>query len=209
MADDAAAPEGELSESASEPEETAAAPVDEDADADEPSSTDADEPSQAGTSPVLVALVAGLVAVLAMTGLCGWLGFRFYQERAEQTLRQEFLQVGRQGAVNLTTIDFEQVDSDVQRILDSATGGFYDEFSQRSQPFAEVVKQVKSKSSGTVTEAGLESVTGDEAVVLVAVTVNTSMVDQPPQPPRYWRMRVTVQRIDGGDVKVSNVGFVQ
>ena len=159
-------------------------------------------------SHVRLALIAGLVTVLALAGLIGWLGFRAQEARAAQDQRNLFLQVGRQGALNLTTIDFEHVDEDVKRIIDSATGPFYDQYQQRAQPFVEVVKQVKSKSVGNVTEAGLESESGSEAKVLVAVTVNTAVVGQPEQPPRAWRMRITVQKV-GDEAKVSNVEFVQ
>ena len=95
-----------------------------------------------------------------------------------------FLQVGRQGALNLTTIDFAEADTDIQRILDSATGTFYDDFSKRSQPFVDVVKQAHSKSVGTVTEAGLESASADQAQVLVAVSVKTSNAGAAEQPAR-------------------------
>jgi Mce-associated membrane protein len=60
---------------------------------------------------------------------------------------------------------------------------------------------------GTVTEAGLESETANDAQVLVAVTVKTSIASAPEQNPRAWRMRVSVQKV-GEDVKVSNVEFV-
>ena len=109
--------------------------------------------------------------------------------------------------MNLTTIDFQHADDDVKRILDSATGTFYDDFQQRAQPFTEVVKQVRSKSVGTVTEAGLESESADEAEVLVAVAVHTTIEGQPEQQPRAWRMRILVQKV-GDDTKVSNVEFV-
>jgi Mce-associated membrane protein len=118
-----------------------------------------------------------------------------------------FLQVGRQGAINLTTIDWQHADTDVERILNSATGTFFDDFSKRSQPFIDVVKQAQSTSVGTVTEAGVESVTGDSAQVLVAVSVKTSNIGAPEQKPRSWRMRINVQRV-GDEAKISNVGFV-
>jgi len=163
---------------------------------------------------VRMALICGLAAVLALSGLVGWLGFRAYQAQQAKDQRSLFIQVGRQGAVNLTTIDFEHVDDDVKRILDSATGQFYDDFQQRAQPFTEVVKQVKSKSVGTVTEAGLEvpesghGSVPTSAEVLVAVTVNTSIAGQPEQAPRAWRMRILVQQDGDGQAKVSNVEFV-
>jgi Mce-associated membrane protein len=217
MADDAAAPSGELSKPASEPAE----PVTDSVDSEESAAEFLDEAEDDGedypeldaddTAPrmshVRLATIVGLVVVLALGGLVGWLSFRAYQSHQLDTQRKVFLQVGRQGALNLTTIDYQHVDDDVQRILDSATGKFYDDFQQRSQPFTEVVKQVKSKSVGTVTEAGLESESGDEAQVLVAVAVNTTVEGQPEQQPRAWRMRIVVQKV-GEDTKVSNVEFV-
>jgi Mce-associated membrane protein len=158
-------------------------------------------------SPVRLATILGLVAVVALAALTGWLGFRAYESRKAADERNLFLQVGRQGALNLTTIDWEHADSDVQRILDSATGSFYDDFQNRSAPFVQVVKQAKSKSVGSVNEAGVESESGDEAQVLVAVTVKTSNAGAAEQEPRSWRMRITVQKM-GDQAKVSNVEFV-
>lgn len=67
--------------------------------------------------------------------------------------------------------------------------------------------KTQSKTEGTVTEAGIESVSADSARVLVAVSVKTSNIAAPEQRPRLWRMRIDVQRV--GDVaKVTNVGFV-
>lgn len=158
-------------------------------------------------SHVRMATIIGVVLVLALGGLTGWLGFQAYTSQQADDQRNLFVQVGRQGALNLTTINWETAEADVQRILDSATGTFYDDFQQRSQPFVEVVKQAQSKSVGTVTEAGLESESDNEGQVLVAVTVNTSNAGAPEQQPRAWRMRITVQKIED-QAKVSNVEFV-
>ena len=116
-----------------------------------------------------------------------------------------FSQVGRQGAINLTTLDYEHIDADVNGSSTPATGTFYDDFQQRAPSFTDVVKQVKSKSVGTVTEAALESVTATEAEVLVAVTVKSAIVGQPEQQPRAWRMRILVQKV-GDDAKVFERG---
>lgn len=116
--------------------------------------------------------------------------------------------MARQGALNLTTIDWRHADADVRRILDSATGEFYNDFSKRSQPFIEVLQQAKATTVGTVTEAGLESQTADTAQALVAVSVQTTNAGEADPVPRVWRMRITVQKV-GDQVKISNVGFVQ
>jgi Mce-associated membrane protein len=158
-------------------------------------------------SGIALALVFGVMMVVGLAALTGWLGFRTYQSQQAQAQRSLFLEVGRQGALNLTTISYTEADADVARILDSATGAFRDDFQKRSQPFIQVVKQAQSKTEGTITAAGLESVNGDSAQVLVAVSVKTTNAGAPEQQPHAWRMRIDVQKVNDG-VKVSNVGFV-
>lgn len=96
----------------------------------------------------------------------------------------------------------------MQRVLDSSTGTFYDDFQKRADPFIQVVKQAQSKSEGNITEAGLEASDDNEGRVLVAVTVNTTNAGAPEQQPRSWRMRITVQKTGDNEAKVSNVEFV-
>lgn len=163
--------------------------------------------SDDGPRPARRALIVGLAVLTALVGLNAWLGFRDYQSRDADDVRSEMVEAARQGAINLTTIDHERVDEDVQRILDSSTGSFRDDFAARAKPFSEAARRAQSKSVGTVTEAGLESVTGDEGRVLVAMTVMTSNRGVPEQQPQGWRMRVTVIRVDDKS-KVSKVEFV-
>lgn len=160
-----------------------------------------------GRDPRRIALIVGLIATVAVASLCGWLGTRAYHAAQINDDDAVFVQVARQGAINLTSVDHAQVEHDVERILDSATGTFYDDFSSRAQPFIEVVKKAQSTSEGTVLDAGLESVSDDEAQVLVAVRVTTVVADGAEQQPKSWRMRISVQRM-GEDVKVSDVAFV-
>jgi Mce-associated membrane protein len=153
------------------------------------------------------AMLLSLTVIVALSVLVGWLGFRVHQSQKADAQRSQFLQVARQGALNLTTIDWQHADVDVRRILDGATGEFHDDFAKRSQPFIDVLRQAKSTTVGTITEAGLESETPDSAQALVAVSVQTSNAGGTDQEPRAWRMRIYVQRV-GDQVKVSNVGFV-
>jgi Mce-associated membrane protein len=225
MADDATPAEGEESDSTpavdgavedgesavAEPDASAGDDISEeaegDADYDEGAPDEEAAPAKPRMSHLQLATIIGLVLVVALAGLTGWLGFRTYQSHKADEERNLFLQVGRQGALNLTTIDWQQADANVQRILDSATGTFYDDFEKRSKPFVEVVKQAQSKSVGTIAEAGLESESDNAAQVLVAVTVKTSNAGAPEQSPRAWRMRISVQKV-GDEAKVSNVEFV-
>lgn len=168
-----------------------------------------DEPSQAQRerSAVKLASVFGLVALVAAGSLAGWLGWRTYQSHASRVQRDQYVQAGRQAALNLTTISYTEAEADVARITDSATGAFQADFSQRAQDFISVVKKAQSVSRGTITGAGLESERGDQAQVLVAVSVKTTIPTDQDPPLRGWRMRIGLQRTSAG-VKVSNVEFV-
>ncbi|MCV7408187.1 hypothetical protein AWC05_08270 [Mycobacterium florentinum] len=152
-------------------------------------------------------LLVGITMIVAVSGVAGWLGWRAYEAERVSQQRAMFLAAGRQGALNLTSIDWRQADADVQRVLNSATGAFHDDFANRAKPLIEVVKQVQSTSQGTVTAAGLESATANDAQVLVAVSVRISNAGAAEQKPRLWRMRISVQKV-GQEVKVSNVEFV-
>ena len=180
----------------------------EDIDAEDDAGNDTKKRVPKWVSSIPRPIAVGLAIVVALSGLGGWLGFRVHQDDQVQAQRNLYVQVARQTAINLTTIDYTEVDADIKRVLDSATGAFHDEFQNRSQPFVEVVKKVQSKSEGTISEAGLLSYTKDQAQVLVAVAVKTSMAGAPAdQEPRRWRMRLTVDKT-GDSAKVSSVEFV-
>jgi Mce-associated membrane protein len=174
---------------------------------DEDEFVDPVQPRRARRHTLRLALTATTVAVVALGALVGWLGFRADESNQTDRQRAVYLAAARQGALNLTTISYTEVDADIKRILDSATGTFYDDFQKRSQPFVEVVKQSQSKSQGTVTESALESVSGDAAQALISVAVTTSTAQAAQQQPRSWRMRISVQMM-GEQAKVSNVEFV-
>lgn len=211
MAEHDDAPAGELTEG------SAIAVLDaKDDDANQPAepetaeATDVDENGDKPAKPTSVrkiAAVIGLAVAVSLAGVAGWMSMRTHRLIQAADRQSQIIQTARQGALNLTTIDWQHADADVQRILDSSTGEFYDDFAKRSAPFIKVVKEAKSTSTGSITDAGLESESGDAAQVLVAVAVKTSNAGGQDQEPREWRMRVSVQNV--GDVmKVSNVEFV-
>jgi Mce-associated membrane protein len=155
-----------------------------------------------------LAIVTGLLVVVG--GLAGWIGYEAVQAEKAQRLEREYLAVGRQVALNLTSFDSNDVDGDIARLLDQSTGKFHDQFQQQSSAFAEVFQKVPTTTVGSVADAGIESVEGDAANVLVAVTVTTTYSGNHPDPdpvPRGWRLRVKLQQTDAG-MKVSDVQFV-
>ena len=168
------------------------------------------EPALATTavgSATRTARVAAFAAAVAVAGLTGWLVFGAVRAHQVEQQRAMFVAVGRQAALNLTTIDHNAADAAIERILDSSTGAFREDFQQRAEPFVQVVKQFQSDSTGTVTEAGLESTDGDRAQVMVSVSVKTTNPGSGEQPPRLWRMRISLEKT-GTSAKVSKVAFV-
>ena len=164
-------------------------------------------PVQTPAQAERIALVVGLVAGVVLAALVGWLGFRAYEAHNLDAQRNLFVRAASQGAANLLAVDYQHADADAQRILDSATGKFYDSFARCKQSYIADAKRTRSQLVGTVTDAGLESRSGDQGRVLVAVTVKSSDPTQTHQSPHFWRIRVTVRKT--GDVaKVSDVVFV-
>lgn len=195
MADDVDAADSVIDGEDRELDESPDTPVDSDTAATEPR-----------VRPMRTAALVGLIMCLSIAGLTAWLGMQVRDADHEQDRTAIFVQTARQVATNLTTIDYANADADVQRILASATGAFYDDFNQRAAPFIDVVRQAQSTSTGTVTEAGLESEQPDGAQVLVAVVVQSTSAGTE-QPPRAWRMRLAVQMV-GEEPKVAKVEFV-
>ena len=163
--------------------------------------------TDARTTGIRLAVAVGLAAIVALGSSGGWLAVSAYRLHQSAQQSAQFLGVARQGALNLTTISYTDVDGAVQRILESATGAFHDDFQKRSGPFVDVVKQTQSTTAGTVTEAGLESAQNDQAKVLVAVSVTTTSPAQPARQPHLWRMRITVEKVGDG-AKMSDVAFM-
>jgi Mce-associated membrane protein len=146
-------------------------------------------------------LVVGLVLLLV---LAGW---RDLHIRRADDVREQMVAAARAGLIALTTIDHQQADRDVQRILEASTGGFRDDFEQRAEGFKDAARRAESTSVGTVSESAIESSDRDEGRVLVALTVMTSNRGVPEQQPQAWRTRVTVTRTGDG-FKVAAVEFI-
>ncbi len=120
---------------------------------------------------------------------------------------QPYVDAGKTVALALTTVDYRTVDRDVQRILDNATGTFYDNFKSKSAEFTQVVLNAQSTSTGTIDEARLDSYDDGVARVFVGLTVTTINAGRPAEAPRQWRLLITVHEI-GDSYKASGVEFL-
>lgn len=150
------------------------------------------------------AVIALICAFVAASGYMMW-------ERHQTTERNQrianFLAAARQGVVNMTSLDFNKAKEDVQRVIDSSTGQFRDDFQQRAKDFTTVVEQSKVVTQGTVNAAAVQSIDGNSALVLVAATSRITNAAGAKDEPRNWRLKVTVTD-EGGQYKMSKLEFV-
>src|SRR5271157_5813428 len=158
-----------------------------------------------GLSWVLSA--AAIVAICGLLGASGWMLWHHHTVLAERQRSAAYVAAARQGVVNLTSLDFNKAKEDVQRVLDSATGEFRDDFQRRADDFASVVKDSKAVTEGSVTAAAVESMGKDSAVVLVMANERVTNSAGAKDDPRAFRFRVSVVR-DGDQLKISKVEFV-
>jgi Mce-associated membrane protein len=148
--------------------------------------------------------VAGLATLLVLSGLM--LHHLHGAAQREQHIA-EFAAAARQAVVNLMSLDFTKGEQDVQRVINTTTGQFRDEFLKTKDDVLKVMKESKVVIKIDVKVVGVESMTDNSADVLVAATSRVSSSTSAQQPPHAWRLGVTVEK-DGGALKMSKVEFI-
>jgi Mce-associated membrane protein len=210
-AEAATADADEAEESADESSETPeATETVETAEAPRPTETAEPEPARRRLrAPTLaVALtIAAVVAICALLGVSGWMAWHHHSVVQERQRAAAYIATARQGVINLTSLDFNKAKEGVQRVLDSATGEFKDDFQRRAQDFESVVKDSKAVTEGSVAATAVESMNNDSAVVLVLANERVTNIAGAKDQPRTFRFRVSVVH-DGDQLKLSKVEFV-
>jgi Mce-associated membrane protein len=154
--------------------------------------------------------VAESAAGIAVLALVATSAFFLYQDRQAEVLREqqsEFAEAARQGVVNLMSLDFNNAQADIQRVIDGTTGEFHDDFASSTNDFMTVMKESKVVTTATVSATAVETMSDDSAVVLVAATSQVANSVSMQANPRIWRLSVTVDRVDD-QIKMSKVEFV-
>ncbi|AGZ49874.1 hypothetical protein PJK45_11025 [Mycobacterium kansasii] len=158
-------------------------------------------------------LLAGLAKAAAVVIICGFAAlsgimvWQHHQTTQRHERAEAFADGAKKGIINMISLDFRKAKEDVQRVIDSSTGEFKDEFQQRAADFTKVVEQSKVVTEGTVTATAVESMDGNTALVLVSATSRVTNGGNGKEEPREWRLKVTVTEEDG-QYKMSKVEFV-
>jgi Mce-associated membrane protein len=159
-------------------------------------------PSLSATSKV-----AAIVLICAFVGASGYMLWYERHATERQQRAANFVAGAKQGVVNMTSLDFNRAKEDVQRLLDSSTGEFRDDFQQRAKDFVSVVEESKVVTQGTINATAVESMGEHSASILVAATSRITNAAGAKDEARVWRLRVTVTE-EGGQYKMSKLEFV-
>lgn len=127
---------------------------------------------------LLTALTLGvLVVVLAV--LTVWNGISYYNRDRDADQRAAATQAARQMAVNMMSVDHTTAQRDLDRMLSGAGDTLRDQLASQSKVFTDSVQKAKAKSTVSQVDAGVVSIDGDSAEVMVSVT---AMVTNPQVP---------------------------
>ena len=151
--------------------------------------------------------VAAIILIICFAAVSGCLVWQHREATRREERAARFVAGAKQGIVNMTSFGFNHAGEDVQRVIDSSTGQFRDEFQHHATDFTKVVEQSKLVTEGTVYAAAIESMDAHSASVLVSATSRITGSAGATNEPSAWRMRVKVTD-DGGHYKISKVELV-
>lgn len=174
-----------------------------------------DGPADRGRTRLTVAAVVAvisLVAAVVATGL--WLSERnaaasVRADRASATeLDTSYRDFATTVMTKLMTIRQETLSEDVDEIVGLIEGDFSEQFAPRRDSYEDVVKTTNVVADGVVSAAAVEHSYPDRAEVIMAIdqTIGNPRSDE--EQDRQYRVRVTVNRHEDGEMKVSGVNFI-
>jgi Mce-associated membrane protein len=155
-------------------------------------------------------VVIGVGILVACAALAAG-GYMVWQDRAIMHKRQlapEFAAAAREGITALMSIDPRHAREDIQRIIDASTGDLKLQIEARSAMMARQAEESKVVSRVTVEAVGVEPVSDNSGVALVAAKSDVTDPDNSKRPAMMWRISVKIDR-DGDQLKMSGVDFLQ
>ncbi|WKG01748.1 hypothetical protein [Mycolicibacterium sp. HK-90] len=148
-----------------------------------------------------------LIVIAVLLAASGWMIWQHRQAEHRQQLAAEYTAAARQTVVTLMSLDFNRAQDAVKNILDNSTGEFRADFEAQSKDFVKLAEEAKVVTEANVTAAAVDTMTDNNAVVLVAVNTKVTNTTGANQQPRPWRVAVDMVR-EGDQIKLSKVEFV-
>ncbi|MFD0851937.1 hypothetical protein ACFQ07_06875, partial [Actinomadura adrarensis] len=124
---------------------------------------------------------------------------------AEQ--RAAATQAARQTGVNLASLDYREVQKGIDRVLAGMTGDVKNQWATQAKIIADTAAKTQSVSQVQQVRAGVISMDGDSAEVMVAINATTTSPQVKQGAPRYYRFEMSMTKV-GDRWLVSKMGLV-
>ncbi len=145
-----------------------------------------------------------LAVVLAAGGAVLW----YVRDEADHEQRNSAITVSAREVVKtMLTMDPDNVDGSVDKVLASATGGWRQEFAEFSEQFGKVVQEQQVRAEVTITGSAIQRADDDSARVLVSAN---SVIKNQETPDGYagaYRVLLNLES-QGDEWLVSDLQFV-
>jgi Mce-associated membrane protein len=153
-------------------------------------------PGSAGRSagPRVPLLIALLLAVLLTALVVAVLAVRLQAHHDEQSRDREALAAARRTVTDLLTVAEAGGQPRLERLLRGATGEFTQQLVGQSDSFTTAVRAAKVSSTGAATEAGIATIDGEHASVLVSAVATVRNMQTPGGQVRPYRFTLELVR---------------
>lgn len=156
--------------------------------------------------PQLTAIALG-VLVVALAAVTGIYAVRVYHGSDASDQRAKATQSARQFGVNLMTISSASAQKDIDRITAGTTGALKNKFGSQAKTLLDQLNKTKAKSTVDQVEAGVVSIDGDSAEVMVSLNGTVTNPKVKDGVKRAYRYLMELTRV-GDRWLVSNLEVV-
>lgn len=143
---------------------------------------------------VSLALIAALIALVALVAVQA-VGAR--RDAGASSDRAAAVSAARAEVLALTQISPATSDASIQKLIAGATDDFQAQLQDQAEAIRSAVKESKVTSTGTIASAGIVSLKGDKARVLVASSGSVKNTKTKAATPRTYRLDVRLERVKG------------
>jgi Mce-associated membrane protein len=166
------------------------------------------EPASSAPRRAPVALIAALTVVLVLLAAAALVGaVKLRDARERDDARAAALAAARQEALNLTSIDGQDITNDLKRVQSGATGAFAKDFATRAEQLKSVLTENAVVAEGRVLDAALVRGDLDTATALVVVDSMVKNKAAPAGRANTYRMQLDLER-HGSRWLTSSLQFV-
>lgn len=151
--------------------------------------------------------VAGFAVIGLVLALSGELEVNHRVAEHRRTSSREFADAARDAMATMLTIGAETARADIQRFVDSTTGGLKAGLLLGGDELVAAAEKSAASTKGVVQAVAVQSMTDNAATVLVAATSEVSAAGRTRPESRPVRLVVDLQR-NGDQIKVSKVEIV-